>query len=151
MDDVKLDDDTFEICDGSLNGCSSETKDKFIEVNEKVEALNSFFDEMGGFVAKQLELFSTLNTKFPNISQFSTALNEAKDINSSIDTVRDLSADIEEDLESLKSSFNEVIKEQNSENDVSKLISQLLSNLKEVSKDEEAIDLLNKIIFKIEQ
>ncbi|MDR0467714.1 MAG: hypothetical protein LBG67_02560, partial [Campylobacteraceae bacterium] len=42
-----------------------ETKKNFPKTVENLRAVLSFFDEIDGFVAKQMELFGILNVKFP--------------------------------------------------------------------------------------
>lgn len=149
--EFKLDDDTFEISDTDKKVKHCEIKENFSKVNENLNEVGSFFDEIDGFMDKQIELFSTLNAKFPNISQFSIALNEAKDLNLNIQKNRSLLLSLSEKLENIENNVKQKMKKKQTENEIIKILLELSLHVENLSENEEVLEELKNIASKSEQ
>ena len=148
-DEFKFEDDTFEVCDKDSKECGCEIKEKLSEIDKNLNSLNIFFDEVDGFAAKQVELFGTLSAKFPNISQFSTALHEAKELSSNVEKSKVFSLSSLDELEDIKEILKQKKDEKQNQNEVNEVISKLFLHIQDLANDKDALEDLKDIISRL--
>lgn len=135
--------------DTTNSSSKSYVDNKMSSLKNNISDIDILVKDIDIFLKNQYELFEVLSAKFPNIKQFSNALQDADDLSITVSNIKKKSSSCKDDLVSLEEVLEIRERQSKYNNEAKNVFTKLFLHIDDIVDNPSTLAELKKIISKI--